>query len=142
MEPCFTSWTGFRVVSIQCVRSYEETQHNQCDHPHLSCCRHRLGASGPPLCLHAQSCCRSDLVDNADAHARCEVPLRNPSSRQHGSPSEQVRLSWWLSICLDEELCRGIGGYRRIFRVCHTDRMDGLSGRHYAGSGSRDATLC
>lgn len=27
MEPCLTSWTGFRVVSIQCVRSYEETQH-------------------------------------------------------------------------------------------------------------------
>lgn len=33
MEPCFTSWTGFRVVSIRCVRSYEEIQHNPCDHP-------------------------------------------------------------------------------------------------------------
>ena len=98
MEPCFTSWTGFRVVSIPCVRSYEETQHNQMRASakitglDLSCPRHRLGASGSSLCLHAQSCCRSDLVDNTDAHARCE-PLRNPSSRQHGSPSKQVRFS-------------------------------------------------
>lgn len=33
MEPCFTSWTGFRVVSIPSVRSDEEIQHDGCDLP-------------------------------------------------------------------------------------------------------------
>lgn len=73
----------------------------------FACAHHRLEASGPPLCLHAQSYCRSDL-GNADAHALCE-PLRNPtlvSTARHPTRSDSDGFLFaWMAHTVNPKNC-------------------------------------